>query len=80
VHFSGLPPLFFDLDEDPDHFEDRAGDPAYASRVLEYAQKMLSWRMEHSERTLANLVVTPRGVLDFRRVHRGPVPGSARAS
>ena len=75
VHFSGLPPLFFDLEADPDQFDDRAADPAYAPRVLEYAQKMLSWRMEHSERTLANLVVTPAGVLDFRRVHRGPVPG-----
>ena len=80
VHFSGLPPLFFDLDRDPDHFENRAGDPAYAPRVLEYAQKMLSWRMEHADRTLTNLVVTPRGVLDFRRVHRGPGRRAARAS
>ncbi len=76
VHFSGLPPLFFDLERDPDQFEDRAAEPAFASRVLKYAQKMLSWRMEHAERTLANLVVTPAGVLDFRRVHRGPAAGS----
>jgi arylsulfatase A-like enzyme len=78
VHFSGLPPLFFDLEQDPDHFVDRAGDPAYAPQVLEYAQKMLSWRMEHADRTLTNLVVTPAGVLDFRRVHRGPVAGKER--
>lgn len=81
VHFAGMAPLFFDLERDPDHFEDRAADPAYAPRVLEYAQKMLSWRMEHAERTLTNLVVTPAGVLDFRRVHRGPGGGrDARAS
>ncbi len=80
VHFAGLPPLFFDLDRDPEHFENRASDPAYAPRVLEYAQKMLSWRMEHADRTLTNLVVTPRGVLDFQRVHRGPGRRAARAS
>ena len=45
VHFEALPPLFFDLDADPGQFYNRACDPAYAPRVLEYAQKMLSWRL-----------------------------------
>ncbi|HZJ28187.1 MAG TPA: alkaline phosphatase family protein [Acidimicrobiia bacterium] len=71
VHFAGLPPLFFDLEDDPDEFEDRAADPACAPRVLEYAQQMLSWRMEHAERTLTNLIMTPAGVLDFHRTHMG---------
>lgn len=71
VHFAGLPPLFFDLEADPDEFWNRADDPAYAPRVLEYAQRMLSWRMEHAERTLTNLMVTPVGVLDFHRTHMG---------
>ena len=47
VHFTALPPLFFDLEEDPDEFLNLATDPAYRERVLEYAGKMLSWRMEH---------------------------------
>ncbi|MEQ9518314.1 MAG: alkaline phosphatase family protein, partial [Parvibaculum sp.] len=40
VHFTGLPPLFFDLEKDPGERTNRATDPAYMSLVLEYAQKM----------------------------------------
>src|SRR5690606_4077844 len=39
VHFTKLPPLFFDLEKDPDEFVNRANDPAYLPMVLEYAQK-----------------------------------------
>ena len=67
VHFTGLPPLFYDLDDDPHELVDRAGDPAYAATVLTYAQRMLSHRMEHVEQTLTGLMVTPVGVLDGRR-------------
>jgi hypothetical protein len=67
VHFAGLPPLFYDLDEDPDELVDRAGDPALAATVLGYAQRMLSHRMEHVDQTLTGLVVTAVGVLDGRR-------------
>jgi len=67
VHFTALPPLFFDLEQDPHEFENRAGHPDYAPLVLEYAQKMLSWRMEHDERTLTGLFVGPGGLLDARR-------------
>ena len=62
VHFTTLPPLFFDLGEDPHEFHDLASDPASRELVLEYAQKMLSWRMEHDERALTGLLVTPDGV------------------
>ena len=58
VHFAGLPPLFFDHDSDPHEFTNRADDPAYASRVLDYAQKMLSWRMVNDDRTLTGIKVT----------------------
>ena len=37
VHFAALPPLFFDLQNDPGQFVNRAGDPAYAARLGEYA-------------------------------------------
>jgi len=67
VHFTGLPPLFYDLDADPHELVDRAGDPAYAATVLGYAQRMLSLRMEHVDQTLTGLVVTAAGVLDGRR-------------
>ncbi|MFQ5698737.1 MAG: alkaline phosphatase family protein [Myxococcota bacterium] len=62
VHFAGLPALFFDLVDDPEERVDRAGDPAYASRMLEYAQRMLSWKMSHEERTLTHLYLTGEGV------------------
>ncbi len=52
VHFTKLPPLFFDLEKDPGEFINRAYDPAYLPLVLEYAQKRLSWRMNHDEQTL----------------------------
>ena len=66
VHFTALPSLFFDLEDDPAEFVDRARDPGYRERVLEYAQKMLSWRMNHDERLLANTRLTPRGVVEKR--------------
>jgi arylsulfatase A-like enzyme len=40
VHFAGLPPLLFDLHDDPNELRNRAADPAYLPVVLEYAQKM----------------------------------------
>ena len=66
VHFTGLPPIFYDLDTDPHELVNRATDPAYSSTVLGYAQRLLSRRMAHAERSLSGLVVTPRGVLDGR--------------
>jgi arylsulfatase A-like enzyme len=67
VHFTALPPLFFDLKKDPGQLRNVAADPAYAPRLLEYAQKMLSWRMEHDERTLTRLFLTEGGVVERRR-------------
>jgi arylsulfatase A-like enzyme len=64
VHFDALPPLFFDLEADPGQFRNVAGDPAYASRVLAYAQKMLSWRLHHADRTLTGWSASPEGLVD----------------
>jgi arylsulfatase A-like enzyme len=55
VHFSGLPPLFFDLKDDPHEYINRYNDPDYQSRVLEYVAKMLTWRMEHDEAALTDI-------------------------
>jgi arylsulfatase A-like enzyme len=63
VHFTKLPPLFFDLKQDPEELHNLATDPAYLPRVLEYAQKMLSWRMNHDEQTLTHLALTDDGVV-----------------
>ena len=42
----------------------RAEDPAYQKIRLDYANKMLSWRMTHAERTLASRFITERGVIE----------------
>jgi arylsulfatase A-like enzyme len=62
VHFTALPPLFFDLQEDPAQLHNRATDPAYMPVVLEYAQKLLSWRMQHDERVLTGMHLGASGV------------------
>jgi arylsulfatase A-like enzyme len=63
VHFQTLPPLLFDLREDPGELHDRSTDPAYAAVMLTMAQKMLSWRMNCAERELVNLSASPRGLV-----------------
>ena len=55
VHFTDLPPLLYEISADPNELTNLAGDPAHAGVVAEYAQKMLSWRMVHEERTLTGI-------------------------
>ena len=64
VHFTALPPLFFDRREDPAELVNRAEDPAYLPLVSEYAQRMLSWRMNHDEQTLTHMTLTASGVVE----------------
>lgn len=62
VHFATLPPLLFDLKADPHQFTNLAEDPAFAGVVKDYAQKALSWRLIHADRTLTAYRSTPRGL------------------
>ena len=64
VHFTALPALFFDLEADPEERHNLIDDPAYQKLVLEYAQKMLSWRINHDDRTLSNSLLTSDGVIE----------------
>ena len=41
----------------------QATNPDYLPQVLDYAQKMLSWRMNHDEQTLTHMTLTDRGVM-----------------
>ncbi len=70
VHFTGLPPLFFDLENDPHEFHNLADDPGHLGLVLEYTQKMLSWRMNHDDRTLANTRLGPGGKVALQPLSR----------
>lgn len=62
VHFTALPPLLFDLHNDPHQFRNLAQEPEYRGVVRDYAQRMLSWRMGHADRTLTNYRATPSGL------------------
>jgi arylsulfatase A-like enzyme len=70
VHFPALPPLLFNLREDPHEFVNRAGDPACREVMLAYAQKMLSWRMEQADRTLARTHLTADGPFERKGPRR----------
>lgn len=67
VHFAALPPLLFDLQQDPHEMNDLSRSPAHREVMLEMAQKMLSWRLLHQEHVLTNLHNGPNGVEDRSR-------------
>jgi arylsulfatase A-like enzyme len=63
VHFGGgLPPLLFDLANDPGELTNIATDPAYLSVRLEFAERLLAWRAEHLDQSLALAELTDNGV------------------
>jgi arylsulfatase A-like enzyme len=63
VHFGGgLPPLLFNLAKDPGELDNVANDPAYLPVRLELAEKLLAWRAEHLDQSLALAELTDAGV------------------
>ncbi len=61
VHFGGgLPPLLYDLEADPGSCENLAGDPAFLPVRLEFAERLLAWRAEHLDQSLALSALTER--------------------
>jgi arylsulfatase A-like enzyme len=66
VHFGGgLPPLLFDLENDPGELNDVATDPAYLPVRLDLAERLLAWRAEHLDRSLTLAELTPNGVAGY---------------
>ena len=64
VHFnSGMPPLLFNLETDPDELHDLAGDPAHAGTLLRLTQKLLSHRITHTDRSLTDVKLTRVGAI-----------------
>lgn len=61
VHFTALPPLLFDLAEDPGELTNVAADPEYRQIIVEMLQKMMSWRMNHTARGLTETFLTDKG-------------------
>ena len=62
VHFAALPPLLYDLRQDPHCLADIASDPAAAPVLLDCAQRLLSWRMKTSARELTGMSTAPDGL------------------
>ncbi|OAB55853.1 hypothetical protein AY600_20045 [Phormidium willei BDU 130791] len=62
LHFAGLPPALYDLRADPQETRNLAGDPAYAGVVADYAQRLLTHRLRHADRSLTPYRVTPQGL------------------
>ena len=62
VHFAGMPPVLFDLGEDPAETRNLAADPAYAGVRLEMAERILEWRARHLDQSLALSALTEDGV------------------
>ncbi|AXS39327.1 alkaline phosphatase family protein [Breoghania sp. L-A4] len=81
VHFAALPPLLFDLRDDPGELVNLAADPAHAETRIAMAERLLSWRAKHLDRRLSGIELTPDGLVDGRgRAHseRQVVPGYSR--
>ncbi|MBL4907301.1 MAG: sulfatase-like hydrolase/transferase, partial [Sneathiella sp.] len=63
VHFAAMPALLFDLKNDPEEKHNLAEEPDYQAVVLDYAQKMLSWRMSNEYGALDKYLATPEGMI-----------------
>jgi arylsulfatase A-like enzyme len=67
VHFPTLPALFFDMEKDPDEFHNLVSEPSYQGLVLEYAGKMLNWRLQHEDHALTDVHLTEKGSIHGMR-------------
>ena len=63
VHFTGLPPVLYDLADDPGELHNVAAEPAYRALLAEAAQRMLSWRIAHTDIAMTRQCATPAGLV-----------------
>lgn len=59
-----MPPILYDLSNDPHEMRNVAADPAYAGMLRDAMERMLTWRMRHADRTLTQDRATPQGLRD----------------
>jgi arylsulfatase A-like enzyme len=62
VHFTGLPPVLYDLAADPGEMRNVAAEPSYRGLLAEAAQRMLSWRIAHADIAMTRQCATPAGL------------------
>ena len=64
VHVNGgLPPLLFDMIEDPEETRNLAGDDASAAELLRLSRRMLDHRMTHADHRLSRYKLTDGGLV-----------------
>jgi arylsulfatase A-like enzyme len=64
VHFGGgLPPLLYNLEADPGELSNLAEDRTFLPVRLEFAERLLAWRAEHLDQSLAMSALTEMGVV-----------------
>ena len=56
VHFAGLPPVLFDLEQDPGEMVNRAAEPASTSLRIEGLERLLTWRQRSEDRALTGFL------------------------
>ena len=52
--------------DDPQEFVNQAENPDYREVMLDYAQKMLSWKMNHTDRGLTETMLGEGGAVTRR--------------
>jgi arylsulfatase A-like enzyme len=63
VHFNGgLPPMLFDMQNDPNENHDLAQNTEFADVLRQFSSRMLDHRMSHAEHSLSNLKLTDDGL------------------
>ncbi len=63
VHFADLPPLLFDIQADPGELVNLA--PSLPAVVAEYAGRLLSWRLQTTDKSLSHLqIVREEGLVN----------------
>lgn len=66
VHFPTMPVVLEDLIEDPHELRDVSEDAGYRDDLLAMKDRMINWRLEHAERELSGMMLTPEGVYEGR--------------
>lgn len=70
VHFAGLPPLLFDIRQDPGEIRNLAADPTCAPVMLDYAGRLLSSGLAYNRRELTGFCLNDGRALEAERHRR----------